>query len=83
MKHVCPACYWPHLSEVPRSKSGGGSYEICPSCGFQPGVTDDDDGTTPEAWRKRWVKRGSPWSSAGQPAPAGWNPAAQLKQHAS
>ena len=26
----------------------GGSYEICPSCGFQFGVSDDDLGSTYE-----------------------------------
>ena len=80
MKHLCPACHWPHLKEVPRSKSGGGSYEICPSCGFQSGVTDDDAGHTPVGWRKDWTKRGMPWSSIAHPAPAGWDPAEQMKK---
>lgn len=82
MKHLCPACHWPHLKEAPRAKSGGGSYEICPSCGFQPGVTDDDEGHTPAAWRKEWRKRGMPWASVAQPAPANWDPAAQMKKPA-
>jgi hypothetical protein len=80
MKYSCPACHWPNLEEAPRGKSGGGSYEICPSCGFQPGVSDDDDGVTPATWRKVWIKRGMPWSSVGRPAPAGWNPGEQVKK---
>ena len=80
MKHVCPACHWPHLHEAPRGKSGGASYEICPSCGFQIGVSDDDAGHTPAAWRAAWVKRGMPWSSVAEPIPASWDPARQLKR---
>ena len=80
MKHVCPACHWPHLREAPRAKSGGASYEICPSCGFQFGVSDDDAGHTPAAWRADWIVRGMPWSSTAQPAPAGWDAVKQLKR---
>ena len=77
--HACPVCGYPHLEEPPRSSSGGGSYEICPSCGFQFGVTDDDEGLTYEQWRTRWVAAGMPWSSVGGPPSPGWNPAEQLK----
>jgi hypothetical protein len=80
MAHLCPACGWPHLHEAPRSAAGGGSYEICPSCGFQPGVTDDDEGQTPEGWRAAWIKKGMPWSSAGVHRPEGWNPGGQLQR---
>ena len=76
--HVCPVCGYPELEEVPRSASGGGSYEICPSCGFQFGVDDDDKGITFEAWREKWKAKGSLWSSRGIPAPKGWDAAAQL-----
>ncbi|RBP41476.1 hypothetical protein DES53_107309 [Roseimicrobium gellanilyticum] len=71
--HVCPVCGYPNLAEPPRSPSGGGSYEICPSCGFQFGVDDDDRGKTYEEARKAWKEAGSPWSSKGIPAPKGWN----------
>jgi hypothetical protein len=80
MAHTCPACGWPHLHEPPRSAADGGSYEICPSCGFQPGVTDDDEGLTPMEWRTEWSKRGMPWTSAGMHRPEGWNAAAQLQK---
>lgn len=77
MKHTCPVCGYPDLREAPRSKRSGGSYEICPSCGFQFGVTDDDQGLSYEQWRETWRDGGMKWSSQ-QTKPAHWNPAAQL-----
>lgn len=77
--HPCPVCGWPKLSEPPRSLSGGGSYEICPSCGFEFGVSDDDAGHTHASWREEWVRRGMPWSGKGRAAPAKWDPARQLR----
>ncbi|GGF98327.1 hypothetical protein GCM10007304_10410 [Rhodococcoides trifolii] len=52
MNHVCPVCEYPYLKEEPRTANGG-SYEICPRCGFQFGVTDDDLGFTYEQWREK------------------------------
>lgn len=77
---TCPACGFPGLEEAPRSaRTGGGSYEICPSCGFEFGVTDDDEGHTYGSWRARWVERGMPWAAAAwEGPPAGWDPRAQL-----
>ncbi len=76
----CPVCGWPELEEPPRSRSGGGSYEICASCGYQFGVTDDDEGITYDAWRARWISEGMPWSSVGiEPPPSTWDPARQLR----
>ena len=54
MRHTCPVCGFPKLKETPRTHDGGGSYEICPSCGFQFGVSDDDRGFSYEQWRERW-----------------------------
>jgi len=78
--HTCPSCGFAGLEEPPRrSPSSGGSYEICPSCGFEFGVTDDDRGFTYESWRARWIARGMPWESADiEPPPHGWDPRAQL-----
>lgn len=77
--YMCPACGYTGLIEPPRLPSGGGSYEICWSCGFEYGVTDDDEGYTYEQWRQKWVADGMPWSSAPyRPAPPDWNPARQL-----
>jgi hypothetical protein len=79
---TCPVCGYPELQESPRSpRTGGGSYEICPSCGFQFGVTDDDRGIGYEDWRTRWIEKGMPWDSAGiEEPPPHWDPHEQLKR---
>lgn len=79
MGHFCPICGWPELTEPPRSEDCGGSYEICPSCGFQFGVDDDDRGFTYADWRERWMQAGMKWWSQSRPAPPGWNPSEQLQ----
>lgn len=78
MKTTCPACGWPGLREPPRSRSGGGSYEICPSCGFEFGVTDDDQGISPAGWRERWIAAGCPWASRTRRPPPDWDAQVQL-----
>ena len=79
--HTCPVCGYVGLEEPPRSATtGGGSYEICPSCGFEFGVTDDDQGYSYEAWREMWIASGMKWSSVGQPAPGGWDPRDALRE---
>lgn len=75
----CPVCGFPKLQESPRSPSVGGSYEICPSCGFQFGVDDDDKGITYLQARKTWVEAGMNWSSKGQRKPQDWDAETQLK----
>lgn len=78
-RYSCPVCGWPYLSEPPRLPAGGGSYEICWSCGFEYGVTDDDEGYFYRDWRDRWIEAGMPWTSAPyRPAPEGWDPQRQL-----
>ncbi len=78
-EHICPACGFTGLSEEPYSASGGGSYEICDCCGFEYGYTDDDQGFTFESWRQKWIEAGMPWGwNKYGPAPAGWDPEAQL-----
>ena len=47
---TCPVCGYDRLVEPPRTKCGG-SWEICPSCGFQFGVSDEDEDYTDEQWR--------------------------------
>jgi hypothetical protein len=81
--YSCPVCGYPQLQEPPRPAGSGGSYEICPSCGFQFGVSDDDEGYSYQDWRAQWVSKGMPWSSVGMKMPDGWNPAEQLKAKAS
>jgi len=82
MKHTCPVCGYSKLEEPPRPHGGGGSYEICPSCGFQFGVSDDDGGFTYVQWREKWRATGMRWWSERKP-PRGWNPVAQLAKLAS
>ncbi len=72
MAHTCLVCSYPKLKSPPHSPSGGGSYEICPSCGYQYGVDDDDRGITPEEWRRTWIANGAHWSSQGIQAPTDW-----------
>lgn len=74
---TCPVCGYPQLPVAPRSASGSASFEYCPSCGFQFGVTDDDKRLSPDVWRDRWVTEGMVWSAGGVP-PSGWDPEAQL-----
>ena len=81
MPYQCPVCGFPGLEEPPRSSSGGGSYEICPSCGFEFGVTDDDRGFSYEAWRMLWIEERMPWRDEGiSDRPEGWDPADQLRR---
>jgi len=79
MSYFCPVCGFDGLDEAPYSPSGNGLYEICPSCGFQFGVTDDNQGIGFHEWREAWIDRGMPWSSHGRAVPEGWDPRAQLR----
>lgn len=78
--HTCLVCGYPKLQDAPRSQKGGGSYEICPSCGFQFGVDDDDKSISYEQARKSWMEEGMPWSSKGKLKPARWNAQRQLEK---
>lgn len=78
MTHLCPVCGYPGLAEPPRRRNGAGSYEICPSCGFQFGVSDDDYSHTYTSWRAAWQKSGTKWAKRGVPPPPDWNAQAQL-----
>lgn len=76
MQYICPACLYPYLHEPPRdSLTGAGSYEICFSCGFEFGVTDDDRGFSYEGWRRKWIAEGMPWHAEDiSKKPYDWNP---------
>jgi hypothetical protein len=78
--YVCLVCGYEKLCEPPRLPNGGGSYEICPSCGFEFGVSDDDCGFTYEAWRTNWKAAGMPWSSVSRKPPENWSPQQQLER---
>jgi hypothetical protein len=80
MSFVCPVCGYPGLEEEPRSAEGGGSYEICPCCSFQFGVTDEDLGFSFEDWRQRWKREGMRWDKGDSEPPPGWDPVVQLRR---
>ena len=82
MKHICPVCGFPGLDELAYDENKNGSYEICPSCGFEFGVTDDDQGFSIQDWRKQWIEKGMKWWSEDteyNPQPQNWDPKEQLK----
>jgi hypothetical protein len=84
----CPVCGYPGLGDPPRADGLYPSYEICPCCGFEFGVDDDDRGISYGTWRQEWIAGGMRWRSTyrgwrwwrGDPRkPPGWDPAAQLR----
>lgn len=77
--YTCPVCGYPDLDELPRGETTGGSYEICPSCGFQFGVSDEDRGISYDQWRMTWIEAGMPWRGVGIERPADWNAREQLR----
>ncbi len=84
MKYICPVCGYDHLYEPAYDEEGGGgSYEFCPSCGFQFGVSDDAYHITHNEWRQQWIENGMQWDDTGpggreNERPPNWNPAIQL-----
>jgi hypothetical protein len=70
MSFICPVCDYPYLVKAPRTEECGGSYEICPSCYFQFGVTDDDKKISYE----KWIREGMPWKSVSRAKPDDWVP---------
>jgi hypothetical protein len=79
MPYTCPVCGFADLTEIPSTEKGGGSYEICPSCGFQFGVTDEDRGFSYKKWRELWISQGMPWDKGRTNPPPNWNPQEQLR----
>lgn len=53
------------------------SYEICASCGFQPGF-DLGEGRTVESYREKYIEGGCRWWSTNEAPPKNWDRAAQL-----
>jgi hypothetical protein len=76
---MCPICGFPDLRDPPRRSKQDSSHEICRSCGFEFGVSDNDQGFTDEQWRKKWIDNGMRWQSAGCKPADGWNPIEQLR----
>ncbi len=82
-KFQCPICGCHELEKPPRSPTTGGSYEICPCCGFEFGYDDDDQGISDAEWRRRWVAKDMRWWSRARRPPPGWDPIEQLRRLAS
>lgn len=65
--NYCPVCGYegpegsraPYIGDEP-------SFDICPCCGFQYGVTDDIEQETFESWRLKWVESGAKWDADAQ-----------------
>jgi len=76
----CPVCGYDGLKEPPYGRNGGGSYEICPSCGFQFGYDLAPRGLRRlhARWRVRWMRRGMRWWSGSRTRPYGWRARGQL-----
>lgn len=79
----CPVCGFPNLAEEPRDLENGSSYEICPSCGFEFGYTDESEGISDETWRREWLAGGAMWFSASRKGeqPENWNGHAQWDRY--
>ena len=78
MEFMCPVCGFPGLTEPPYNADGGGSYEICPCCGFEFGFDDQSEGVTHEDFRATWIAAGAERFDP-QQKPDGWDLEAQLR----
>ncbi len=76
---ICPACGYPELRYGPYIIGTSESYEICPCCGFEFGVTDMDEGYSYEQWRQKWIDEGMKWWSKSRHPSTQWNPVEQLR----
>jgi hypothetical protein len=77
MKHICPVCGYPDMSQPAYDEYKNGTHVICWSCHYHFGYDDDDQQITHEQWREKWIKDGMPWRGSAK-QPAGWNPCQQL-----
>lgn len=77
--YQCPVCGFDGLEDPAYGTEGEPSHEICESCGFQFGFSDQSQGYTFEQWREAWVRDGCRWQSVGVPQPEGWNATEQLR----
>jgi len=71
---TCPVCGYPELEEDPVDERGP-HYEICRSCGFEPGYTDLSEYYSIGSWREKWIAEGMKFRDP--PAPPGWDPLLQ------
>jgi transcription elongation factor Elf1 len=78
MDFTCPVCGYNKLDKQPYDEKNRGSFDICPCCGFQYGVDDDDKHYTFESYRNNWLKKGAKWFSNDN-EPINWDLKKQLK----
>lgn len=78
MTYICPACGYPELHEPAYDSNEVPSYEICESCGYQFGFTDDNLHISIKQWRDHWISNGMIWNKGRSLPPLGWNPSQQL-----
>jgi hypothetical protein len=83
MTHIYPVCGYPDLYEPAYKDIDLGSDEICPSCGYQFGCTDDALHITHAQWRTRWVAQGMMWDKGRSTPPPNWNPRIQAIEYRS
>lgn len=80
--HFCPVCGFegPPGARAPYADDGA-SFDTCPCCSFEYGVTDDINHETFESWRDKWIRSGAKWRSSliGNPPPHDWDLAKQLR----
>ncbi|MDR3450745.1 MAG: hypothetical protein P4M15_13550 [Alphaproteobacteria bacterium] len=79
LENICPVCGYPELSEPAYNEYKNPSFDICSSCGYQFGKTDDDNHITHEQWRSQWIANGMIWDKGYSKPPKGWNPEQQLQ----
>lgn len=80
---LCPACGFD--AGEPPWQGGGGSHEICLSCGLQFGYQDslakgDPENAFYHGWRSCWLTHGAPWSGHGSRPPPNWDPKEQVRR---
>ena len=76
--YTCPVCGYEKLLEPAYDRYGCCSYEICPSCGYQYGYHDDDQGISHAQYRDNWIKNGAKWHSRVIQKPDNWDAKTQL-----
>lgn len=75
--YMCPVCGFVGLAQPPYNEAGGGSFEICPCCGFEYGFDDQSEGRSFEDYRCSWLAAGAKWFNPDR-RPADWHVEAQL-----
>ena len=78
MNYICPVCGYDELDQKPYDEKKRGNFQICPCCGFQYGVDDDDKRISFDNYREKWIREGNSWFDK-EKRPKDWNLDKQLK----